>query len=149
MCADTEGRTPERETRHDICVRIAPLAVAVTLLEDMVCEEVQGEHLASVRMTRQVEVYTIFLALSNSIGLVIQHYSKTLCLALCKQRVELCATQVLPIVTTDNAHTIYGVCNAINKKVYSRSVKIVTTRLYATYILMVTSRSICATTVST
>ena len=40
MRADAEWRAPERETCHDIGVRISPLAVAVALLKEVVGEDV-------------------------------------------------------------------------------------------------------------
>ena len=40
VCAYAEGWSPKRETRHYVGMRIAPLAVAMALLKEMVSEEV-------------------------------------------------------------------------------------------------------------
>ena len=52
VCADAEGRPPKRYPSHDIGMCIAPFAVAVALLKDMVGEQVQRKDLATVRMSR-------------------------------------------------------------------------------------------------
>ena len=50
-CADAEGWAPERDARHDVGVHIAPLAVAMTLLEEVVGEEVKWKYLTAMRMS--------------------------------------------------------------------------------------------------
>ena len=115
MCAYAEGRTPERETCHHVGMRIAPFAVAMALLKEVVGDEIKGEDLPTVCVAREVEVNATFLAFCNGIWLMVEHYFEAATITGSEQRIEPGTTQVLPIISAYYLHSIYGTYNTIRK----------------------------------
>ena len=69
--------------------------------------------LTAVSMSRKVEVDTIFMALPNSIRLVVKYNRKVTLIAIRKQRIEPRTTQVLSVVTADNFDSVQGLCHTV------------------------------------
>lgn len=142
MGADAEGWAPEGETAGDEDVGVAPVAVAVALLVEVVGEEVEREELTAVGVAAEEQVYLQFIRLREVIRLVVKHHYRLRVAALLQQLQQRLTVAVHMVITPDDLHSVWQRNNAIAQQGYLSMFQIVSHAIYTTDILVISRHHI-------